>query len=211
MTFRTFILIIGLLFTFLTSCAAAENANQPPDYESMKKMMVDMLKTDEGKEAIQEILADEEVRKELVLEDTFIKDTIQKTLTSKDGQTFWTEAIKDPEFAKTYSETMQAENEKMIKTLMKDPQYQTMLIEVLQDPEMETALLELMKAKEYRQQMMTVISDAFESPYFVARINEILMGIAEEQLDKLVEKQEGQQKEEQGGGGEESEGQGGGG
>ncbi|WP_231686968.1 hypothetical protein [Bacillus sp. JCM 19034] len=78
MTFRTFILIIGLLFTFLTSCAAAENANQPPDYESMKKMMVDMLKTDEGKEAIQEILADEEVRKELVLEDTFIKDTIQK-------------------------------------------------------------------------------------------------------------------------------------
>ncbi|GAE32897.1 spore germination lipoprotein GerD [Alkalihalobacillus hemicellulosilyticus] len=199
MTFRTFILLICLLFTFLTSCAAADNANQPPDYESMKKMMVDMLKTDEGKQAIQELLADEEVRKELVLEDTFVRDTIQQTLTSEEGRTFWTEAVKDPEFAKTYSETMQTENEEMIKVLMKDPEYQSMLIDVLQDPEMEQALLELMKSKEYRQQVMTIISDAFESPYFVARINEILMGIAEEQLDKLVEKQDEQKQEEEGG------------
>ncbi|MCK0473404.1 spore germination lipoprotein GerD [Halalkalibacter sp. APA_J-10(15)] len=195
MTFRTFILLICLLFTFLTSCAAAENGNQPPDYESMKKMMVDMLKTDEGKQAIQELLADEEVRKELVLEDTFVRDTIQQTLTSEEGRTFWTEAVKDPEFAKIYSETMQTENEEMIKVLMKDPEYQSMLIDVLQDPEMEQALLELMKSKEYRQQVMTIISDAFESPYFVARINEILMGIAEEQLDKLVEKQDEQGQE----------------
>ncbi len=77
-----------------------------------KKMMVDMLQTDDGKTAIRDIMADEEMRKELVMDHIFVKEAVQETLTSEQGKAFWQETMKDPEFAKTFAESMQSENEK---------------------------------------------------------------------------------------------------
>ncbi|MCM3762339.1 spore germination lipoprotein GerD [Alkalihalobacillus oceani] len=189
-----------LLPLVLTSCAAAENGgNSSPDYENTKKMMVDMLKTDEGKAAIQELLQDEELRQELVMDNAFVKQAIQETLTSEAGKKFWQETMKDPEFAKTFAESMQTENEKMLKALMKDPEYQAMMMTILQDPEMERAVLETLKSKEYRQQVMNIMSESFESPYFTAKVNEILSKVAEQQMEK--QDQGGNQQNEQQGGG----------
>ncbi|WP_100374479.1 spore germination lipoprotein GerD [Bacillus sp. FJAT-45037] len=206
------ILIVFSLIVPLISCAAAEGSNNTPDYEGTKKMMVDMLKTDEGKKAIQEIMSDEEMRHDLVMDNAFVKQTIQETLTSEEGRTFWQDVMSDPEFAKTFAQSMQTENEKMLKGLMKDPEYQGMMVTVLQDPEMEETILEIMKSKEYRQQVMTVMSDAFESPYFSAKISELLTVIAKQQMEKQdptseeeKQKQEDEQKEEGGSSGTEQE------
>ncbi|MDT8862244.1 spore germination lipoprotein GerD [Alkalihalobacillus sp. MEB130] len=198
----TYVLIVSFISIILASCAAAENGggNSSPDYESTKKMMVDMLQTDEGKQAIQEVMSDEELKGEIVMDNAFVRETIQQTLTSEAGRQFWQDVMQDPEFAQTFAESMQAENEKLLKSLMKDPEYQAMMITVLQDPEMEDAFLETMKSKEYRTQVMAIMSESFESPYFVAKINEILTRVAEQQMEK--------QDQQQGGGGGES-GQGG--
>ncbi|WP_100406030.1 spore germination lipoprotein GerD [Bacillus solitudinis] len=179
-------LIVFCLSVFIiTGCATAENGGKnQPDYESTKKMMVDMLKTDEGKQAIQEIMEDEEVRKVLVMDSAFVKKTIQDTLTSEEAQKFWQDTMQDPEFAKTFAESMQTENEKILKGLMKDPEYQGMMLTILQDPEMESNVLEIMKSKEYRQQVMTIMSESFESPFFTAKVNEILSKVAEKQMEK---------------------------
>ncbi|ARK28557.1 spore germination lipoprotein GerD [Halalkalibacter krulwichiae] len=194
-----FVFILTMLLTIVTSCAQAENGGgNTPDYESTKKMMVDMLKTDEGKQAIQEIMTDEELQKEIVMDNAFVRVTIQETLTSEAGRQFWQDVMKDPEFAQTFAESMQTENEKLLKGLMKDPEYQSMMITVLQDPEMEQALLETLKAKEYRQQVMTIMTEAFESPFFIAKVNEVLERVAQQQLEK--------QDQAQGGGGQEGEG-----
>jgi spore germination protein D len=212
------VLIVCVTVLTLISCATAEGSGgNNTDYEGTKKMMVDMLKTDEGKQAIQEIMNEEEMRHELVMDNAYVKETIQETLTSEQGRAFWQEVMKDPEFAKTFAESMQTENEKMLKGLMKDPEYQGMMITVLQNPEMEDTVLEVMKSKEYRQQVMTIMSEAFESPYFTAKISEILSGVAEKQMKKqdpaAAEEEQKKQEEDQqqeggnsGGGGQQSEG-----
>nr|MBA5584015.1 spore gernimation protein GerD [Anaerobacillus isosaccharinicus]QOY38531.1 spore gernimation protein GerD [Anaerobacillus isosaccharinicus] len=180
----------------MTSCAAVEDQGSQPDYESTKKMMVDMLKTDEGKKSIQEVLSDEEVKQEIVLEQALVKETIQQVLTSEKGKEFWQELMQDPEFAKAFAESLQTEVEKILKNLMKDPEYQGMMMDILQDPEMEQAALDLMKSKEYRQQVMNIMADAFESPYFKAQVNEILGKVASEQMKKEAAK-EGEDQEDE--------------
>ncbi|GAE26080.1 spore germination protein GerD [Halalkalibacter wakoensis JCM 9140] len=202
----TYVFTLFCIFAFLASCAAADNGggNANPDYESTKKMMVDMLQTDEGKQAIKEVMSDEELRGEIVMDNAFVRETIQQTLTSEAGRQFWQDVMQDPEFAQTFAESIQTENEKLIKNLMKDPEYQAMMITVLQDPEMEEAFLETMKSKEYRQQVMTIMSESFESPFFTAKINEILSKVAEQQMQKQ------EQATQEGGGGEQGGGGGGG-
>ncbi|MFN7253302.1 MAG: spore germination lipoprotein GerD [Anaerobacillus sp.] len=189
-SFNKLLLIITLLF--MTSCAAVEDQGSQPDYESTKKMMVDMLKTDEGKKSIQEVLSEDEVKQEIVLEQALVKETIQQVLTSEKGKEFWQELMQDPEFAATFAESLQTEVEKVLKNLMKDPEYQGMMMDILQDPEMERAALDLMKSKEYRQQVMNIMADAFESPYFKAKVNEALAKVASEQMKKEAEKAEGE-------------------
>ncbi|RNA66242.1 spore germination lipoprotein GerD [Alteribacter keqinensis] len=179
-----------------SGCAAMEDQSSQPDYEDTKKMMVDMLKTDEGKQAIQEVLQDEKVRSSVVMDQVFVKDTIENTLTTTQGKGFWEEMMKDAEFKKSLAESMQQKNEDVLKGLMKDPEYQQMFVDVMHDPEMEEHYLELMQSKEYRQQVMNIMAEAFESPYFVARLNQILGDVAKEQMEKQDEenkKQEEQQ------------------
>ncbi len=192
-SFKKLLLLFMLLL--MASCAQTEENSNQTDYESTKKMMVDMLKTDEGKKSIQEVLGDEEVKQKLVMEPTFVKDTIQQVLTSEKGKQFWQDLMKDPEFAKTFAESLQSEIEKLMKTLMKDPEYQTMMMDILKDPEMEKAALDLMKSKAYREQVTTIMAEAFESPYFKAKISEILGKIASEQMKKeSKDKEEGKEK-----------------
>ncbi|MGO4890156.1 spore germination lipoprotein GerD [Anaerobacillus sp. MEB173] len=187
-----------LIIMIFSGCAAAEDqGGNSPDYESTKKMMVDMLKTDEGKKAISEVLGDEELKQHILMDQAFVKQTVQQTLTSEKGKQFWKETMQDPEFAKAFAESMQKENEQILKSLMKDPEYQGMMIDILKDPEMEKTVLDLLKSKEYRQQMMNVMSEAFESPYFKAQVNEILAKVTKEQMEK---------EEKSGGGGSEGEG-----
>ena len=110
-TLKSFLKLL-LPILLLTSCATVQEQGSQPDYESTKKMMVDMLKTDEGKKSIQEVLSDDEIKQKLVMEQAVVKDTIQQILTSEQGREFWQELMKDPEFAKAFAESMQTEVEK---------------------------------------------------------------------------------------------------
>ncbi|MBB5174947.1 spore germination lipoprotein GerD [Texcoconibacillus texcoconensis] len=188
-TISQFLITSAVFIVLMTGCAAAEEQSQP-DYESTKKMMVDMLQTDEGKQSIQEILQDEEVQQSLIIEDEFVKDTIQETLTTEKGKEFWQVMMEDPEFAQTFAESMQEENEQVLKHLMNDPEYQEMMMEILKDPEMEQSYLELMESKEYRQQVMNVMNEALESPLFVGKLKNILDDVVEEQMNQQNENQE---------------------
>ncbi|KQL56904.1 MULTISPECIES: spore germination lipoprotein GerD [Bacillaceae] len=177
----TFAIIISISFLFVTlsGCAQTE-AQQNTDYEGTKKMVIDLLKTDEGKKALHELIAEEDMREEIVMDSAFVKETIQDTLTSDEGKKYWQEVMKDPEFAKAFAESMQGENEKILKSLMKDPDYQQMMMDILKDPQMGEQALELMKSKEYREQIMGIMSEALESPYFAAK----MAGLMNEAIEK---------------------------
>ncbi|MFZ3590815.1 spore germination lipoprotein GerD [Bacillus sp. DJP31] len=186
---KLFLLFVFLLL--LASCSGGgEQGSGEPDYEQTKKMVVDILKTDDGKKAIQEVMADDKMRQALVMDQAIVIDTIQQTLTSDAGSQFWTRTFEDPKFTESFAKSMQPEHEKMIKGLMKDPEYQKMMIELLQNPEVERQVLTVLKSTEYRAHLQQVISETFESPLFKARLVDVIIKSADQLQDTSSKKEE---------------------
>jgi spore germination protein D len=169
--------------TFLllaAGCAPTESGGGQVDYEETKKMVVDILKTDDGKKAIQEVMGDDGMKEKLIMDQPVVTDTIEKTLTSDKGMDFWKKSFEDPKFAESVAKSMKKENEQLLKNLMKDPEYKGMMIETMKDPELEKELTTLLKSKEYREHLQKVMSETFESPLFKAKLQALIVKAAEE-------------------------------
>ncbi|MED3548843.1 spore germination lipoprotein GerD [Cytobacillus praedii] len=207
--FRT--LFPSILIMMLAGCGSGEAGGNNLDYEQTKKMIVDILKTDDGKKAIQELMEDDKMKQKLVMDQAVVSETIEKTLTSDKGTEFWKKSFEDPKFAESIAKSMKKENEKLLKDLMKDPEYRGMMIEVLKDPELEKEVTNVLKSKEYREHLQTVVTETFESPLFKAKIQEILLKAASEVKTGEKEGESGGQGGEEQGGEQKGGGQGGGG
>ncbi|KAB2329261.1 spore gernimation protein GerD [Cytobacillus depressus] len=174
------LLLLSLMIILITGCAQHDTGGKQMDYEQTKKMFVDILKTDEGKKALQELMADDKFKQKLVMDQAIVSETIEKTLTSDKGTAFWKKSFEDPKFAESVAKSMKKENEQLLKDLMKDPEYRGMMIEILQDPELEKGVTKVLKSKEYREHLQTVIKETLESPLYKAKIQDILLKAAEE-------------------------------
>lgn len=51
-------------------------------------MVVDILKTDDGKKAVKEILSEEEMKQQLVLNSDLVKQSVEQSVTSKKVKSF---------------------------------------------------------------------------------------------------------------------------
>ncbi|MGM0847396.1 MAG: spore germination lipoprotein GerD [Bacillota bacterium] len=203
------LLLILLPLLMLSACGGGgggQASASQPDYDETKKMVVDILKTDDGKKAIQDIMADEKMKQQLIMDEGVVKETIVTTLTSEKGSEFWKKSFEDPKFAEQMAKSMKSENEKLLKDLMKDPEYQGMVIDILKDPEIQKEIGETLKSKEYREHLQQVVTETFESPLFKAKLQDILLKAAGEMKGEGGEQEGGQ---ESGGesGGEESGGE----
>ncbi|WP_313802113.1 spore germination lipoprotein GerD [Cytobacillus sp.] len=200
-----------MIIIMLAGCGQGEAGSNNMDYEQTKKMIVDILKTDDGKKAIQELMEDDKMKQKLVMDQAVVSETIEKTLTSDKGTEFWKKSFEDPKFAESIAKSMKKENEQLLKNLMKDPEYRGMMIEVLKDPELEKEVTNVLKSKEYREHLQSVVTETFESPLFKAKIQEILLKAASE----VKSGEKGGESEDKGGedqgGGQQGGGQGGGG
>lgn len=170
---------LPFILFFTTSCAQDEASAGQLDYDETKKMVVDILKTDDGKKAIQDIMTDEKLRQELIMDQAIVTETIKTTLTSEDGTAFWKKNFEDPKFAEAMAKSLQAEHEKLMKNLMNDPEYRKKLIEVMKDPELETELSNVLKSNEYREHLKTVITETMESPLYQTKMQELLQKASE--------------------------------
>ncbi|WP_025028071.1 spore germination lipoprotein GerD [Caldalkalibacillus mannanilyticus] len=199
---KTMTLLLAFVFIvlmlFVSSCAPEEQTAKP-DYKETKQMVVDILQTDEGKKAVEEVMQEDKVKQELLLDEPFVKKTIETTILNPENTEKLKEIMSDPEFMKEYAKQLEDEHKKLIKDLMKDPQYRASLIEVLKDPEMEKQFLEMAKSNEFRQQTMSVMKDAIQSPYFRLELLELLGKVAESPPE------DEKKKKEEGGGGSEGE------
>ena len=173
--------VLPATFLLLTAgCAPTESGGGEVDYEETKKMVVDILKTDDGKKAIQEVMGDDGMKEKLIMDQVVVTDTIQASLTSDKGKEFWKKSFEDPKFAESIAKSMKEENEKLLKNLMKDPEYKGMMIEVMKDPELEKELTTVLKSKEYREHLQKVMTETFESPLFKAKLQALIVKAAEE-------------------------------
>ncbi len=185
---RLIVLLFTSLFFIITSCSTPEDESGKLNYDETKKMVVDILKTDEGKKAIKEVLSDGEMKQELVLDHAVVSESITNALLSEKGQEFWKKSFEDPEFAKAFAESMKKEQEQLNKNLLKDPEYRATIIEILHDPELEKEIADLLKSNEYRTHLQSVITETLESPVFQAKMQEILLKAASEQAKQGEEK-----------------------
>lgn len=174
------LLLLLVCSLLIAACGGKDIDAGQPDYDQTKKMMVDILKSDEGKKAVKDIMADEEIKQQLVMDQAVVKDTVEKTLISEKGQDFWKKSLEDPKFAETMAKSMKKENEELLKSLMKDPEYQGMVMDILKDPVFQKDLSQALKSKEFREQMREVVTDTLESPLYKARLEEIAKKAASE-------------------------------
>ena len=93
-------------------------------------------------------------------------------------------------FAEGIAKSMRTENEKLLKDLMKDPEYRGMMIEVFKEPEIQKEMADALKSKEYREHLQKVISETLESPLFKVKMQELLLKAAEETQKKEEGKSE---------------------
>lgn len=174
-------IFIILSLTLLSSCSAESgNAESKPTYDQIKQMVKDIMQTEDGQKAIQASLKDEEIKKALLFDGEEVKQHIENTLLSEKGVSSFQKMMDDPKFSSKMAKALQKENEKIQKDLMKDPEYQKMLIAVMKDPEYEKNMLDLMKSAAYRQQMMAVIKESLQSPLFQEDLLKLLTKVQEE-------------------------------
>ncbi|MEH6941169.1 spore germination lipoprotein GerD [Bacillus sp. JJ722] len=210
MKYRLAFLTLLVLYV-LVGCAQNETDTEKTNYEETKKMVVDILKTDEGKKAIQEIMTDEKIKKNLVMDQEVVTQAIEKNLTSDKAKKFWEKAFKDPKFAAAYAKGLEDEHKKLMKDLMKDPDYMSKLMDIWKDPEMEKELTKLLKSKKVREELKKTTIETIDSPLVKAKIQEILLKAAAELPAESEKKQGGDSSQTGSSGGGAGEQQGGGG
>lgn len=92
--------------------------------------------------------------------------------------------MQDPKFAAAVADSMKTENKALLKSLMKDPDYQAMMMDILKDPAYEKEVQTMLKSKEMRKTMQEVVIDTFNDPAFKAKMEDSLLKAAKTMKDK---------------------------
>lgn len=192
--------VFGVAIAVLTACGSSPQS--APSYQETKKMVIDILKTDDGKKAVHEILSDEKPIKQKVLDNPAAQEAIVKALTDDKAKESWSHVLSDPDFQNKLSKAMQKEQGDLLKKMMNDPAYQQMMMNVLSAPHMQSEYLSLMKTKPYREQMQKVIMQTVSSPLFASQVQDAIKKVINEEIKKGTDSggKSSQQPSPQGGG-----------
>ncbi|WP_188207954.1 spore germination lipoprotein GerD [Alkalibacillus aidingensis] len=201
---RQCIIIFMIPVFLLVGCngGGESQQSQSPDYEQTKKMVVDILKTDDGKSALQEVLKEDEMKQHLVLQSDTIGQAIEEAINSEEGKTFWKDLFEDPEFVQSYIDATEDQSIEIMQGLMHDSSYQEQIITIFNNEDMQKMILKILQSQDYKQHLEQTIEETLNNPRFKAQITEALIKAAQE-MDPPQEEQGGaeeQQQDQQGGG-----------
>lgn len=225
--------ITVIMLVILTSCGP-ETTSGGQQYKDGKEMVLDILKSEDGKKAIKSALNQDEGggeggssgggggssdgsgggssgggMKTLNTADTEkLKMTVKEVIANPENSKFLQSMMTDPKFAGDFAKAIKNENKQLHMQLIKDPDYQKDLLQVMKNQEFETIVTDALKSVKMRQQMRMVVQDTMQNPMFKAELVELLKKAVEENL-KEAEKKE--QKKEGGKEGEKDKSQDGGG
>lgn len=203
----SFIMVLFLL----TSCSPPKES-ESVDYQKTKEIVLDVLQTQEGKQAFQKMMTDPQLKEQIMLDAKEIEQSMTKAMTNPKAQEGLGKLLAKPDVAASFSKATQKEMQNLFKVLMKDPEYQKSMMDIIKDPEFSKMILQLMKSQENRKETMKLIEEAMKSPNFQQK----LMKLIQESAKGGGQPKQGQQGQgsDQGGGEEGAEGgseQGGGG
>lgn len=172
---------LTLCLLLFGGCKQGDSSGKESDYETTKKMVLDILKSDDGKKAIVDMMSDEKIKKQLVIASDIVQDAIDNVLTSEKGAEMWARFFENPTFVENFAESMSDEQKKLIKSLMNDADYQKQMLELLQNPEITQQILSVMKGQQFREHLEKTVEQTLETPLFQSKITETLLKAAEKQ------------------------------
>ncbi|MFD1390018.1 spore germination lipoprotein GerD [Alkalibacillus flavidus] len=176
---KLMISLVMILF-IMAGCNQTSSDQSSPDYEATKKMVTDILKTDDGKKALQEALKDEALKQEIVMQTDTVNKAVETMFSGDKGKKFWTELFNDPSFVQTYAKATREKDEQLIKGLMSDSSYQDKMISLFQNEEARQLILQILKSQDFKGHLEKTIQETINSPVFKAKITESLIKAAEE-------------------------------
>src|SRR5690625_3819537 len=107
-----FITLMSLSILILSACTEDTKSGKDTDYDATKKMVVDILQTEDGKKALKELMTDEEMKKELIIDSDVVKNAIDQVLISEKGKEMWSTLFKDPTFVENFAKSITEEHKK---------------------------------------------------------------------------------------------------
>ncbi|OBZ15538.1 spore gernimation protein [Bacillus sp. FJAT-27264] len=214
-------LTLSLVLT-LTACGGEQSSSSSGQggYKEMKTMVVDILKSDDGKKAVEEALSSPSsgggegggsgMSMKMVPLQTSeqIRVAVKDTLTAPEYKKELEKIMTDPKFAGEFAKAINTQSKELHQQLIKDPTYQKSVGEIMKSPEMTKMYLDLTKTSDYRKQTMTIMQDAMQNPLFRMEVLNLLKTVVQEELQPKVQKKEGRGQGEggkqDGGGGDDS-------
>ncbi|GGJ98659.1 germination protein GerD [Lentibacillus kapialis] len=180
--FRTTLVSLFLLSAaFISGCTGQGASGEEANYDTTKKMVVDILQTEDGKKALQEILSDKKMQQQLIMDSDAVKKSVKEVLSSDKATDIWKKLFEDPAFVKTFAQSMADEQKKLMKELMKDSEFQQQMLDLMKDPQMTEQMMSVMKSQEFSKHLEKKIQQTLETPIFQEKISKILLKAAEEQ------------------------------
>lgn len=178
------VLSLFMCAAIIIGVAGCGGQQKQPSYQENKKMVIDLLKTDDGKEVIRDLLKDSDMRQAIIIDEPVVRKTIVQTLTTEQGQKLWRQLLSNPNFSEQLAKTMESENEKLLKQMMKDPGYQGMMMDILKTPEMQQQYLNLMKTKPFRAQIDKSIAELMATPLFKKKLADTIVDTLKKEQEK---------------------------
>jgi spore germination protein D len=204
-----YVTLAALAMSLTVSCSTESNSggnSTAPNYKETKSMVLDILKTEEGRKAIFDAsmqgadgLGSGEPGNKLkalsVEENQRLQIAVKDVLTDSNSNKLLQQLMIDPKFSAQFAKAISKENKQLQKDLLKDPEYQKTLIDIMKNPEYEKMLLDVMKGSQYRQQTMAVMQESMQSPMFRLELLTLLKKVMEEESQpKLQTKSQNQGK-----------------
>ncbi|MDQ0091856.1 spore germination protein D [Paenibacillus anaericanus] len=204
--------LLCILCTFaltLTACGSEQSSSsQGGGYKETKTMLLDILKSDEGKKAIYEAISSGSsssssssdsgggssggggtVGVKMILPSQTndeVRLAVKDTITSPEYKKEIEKIMTEPKFAGDFAKAINSESKQLHLQLIKDPTYQKSVGEIMKSPEMMKMFLDLTKTSDYRKQSMSVVQETMQSPLFKMEIMEILKAVVKEQLEPKI-------------------------
>lgn len=200
-----------ILSFFLSGCTEGKDVGKEANYETTKKIVIDILQTEDGKKAIQDAIHDEEMKKELVIQSEIVKDSLNEMLNSEKATEMWTHLFEDPSFVEGFVKSTGDSQKELMKQLMYDAEFQKQMLELLHNPEMTKQLLTVVKSQQFREHLEETIQETISSPLFLSKIEKTLLKAADKEKKKKEEKgseDEANERREEQSGGKEGDGEG---
>ncbi|TVX97566.1 spore germination lipoprotein GerD [Paenibacillus cremeus] len=175
-----------LIVSLLTACGSdnqSASSGGGNNYKDTKSMVMDILKSEDGRKAIQEATIQSNTKMQtLSAGDTqMLQLAVKDVLVDPQSNQFLQKMITDPKFAGQFAKAIEKDTKKLHKDLLKDPEYQKSMLDAMKSPDFETMMLNTMKTTPYRTQTKAVIQESLQSPLFRLELMDLMKKVLQEE------------------------------